>query len=212
MKVFYFLSFLIFVVSCSPVSLDEISNKRDGAKGENTFDPSTAFEELGTDEVLSNINSNNCSDYENYSSFSILGEYSITQDIQNCMAYTVDEGLAPLCKRERVLKDALKYYEDKNDDDKVAEIKILLEDIEEQKYDMADTLYAMADSFYQLEDTCNEFFKKDSNASDLEQVIAPLGNLLCNSEIGGLTRVLDSRTRIACGDQIDLSEVTSRRQ
>lgn len=218
LSIFFLFFISLNLSSCNPFGLDDdrpvITRDRDRAEGERKF-KLPDIKDIDLEEVRSKVFEGNCAEYKNAHSFSLLGDKSPLKDIRNCMAKAVDEGLKPLCDHEKELEYALEYYEKKRDRDKMEEIEELLIEVEESKYDMADELYAMADEFDEIQnellDDVDEAFEDENDLSIFETILRGGTKIVTRAEIGGFTRVLDSRARRACAGQLDFSKIRKRK-
>ena len=84
--------------------------------------------------------------------------------------------------------------------------------LEEVKYEMVDYIYKIADEFDKItEDVLDEINdQKDKSLAD--KLFGNSSKIVVKSELGGFTRLLDTKARMACGSQIDFSIVNKRRK
>ena len=215
LHIFFLFSFIL--ISCNPLRLDGENGrerKRDSARGEDRFQPPD-IKDINLSEIRNKSFSGHCAEYKNIGSFSILGNVFPGKQLQNCLAQAVDESLKPLCDHEKNLQEALKYYKRKGDEDKIEEIELLLEEVEETKYDTADELYSIADEFDEIQegllDNIDDHYNQKDDLNIAQTIGRGLGRIVVKSEVGGFTRVLDSRARRACRGQIDFSKISRRK-
>ena len=134
--------------------------------------------------------------------------------LQRCLAKALDDNLKPLCDEQKQMEDALKYYEDRGDEDKAEDIRDNLEALKEVKYTFMDDLYDIADEFDDISGNLQEDLghRVDKEVKDHPRdatwwkIIQSVGNVGIKDSVGGFTRVLDKRARKACRSQIDLEE------
>ena len=210
---FVFIVFFSFT-SCNPFSLDDTKErKRDSAEGQKDF-KLPELKNINIDELKSTIFDGDCSKYKNYSSFSILGESSLTLPLRNCIAKAVDEGLKPICDQEKQAKELLDHYKDQRDKDRIEETEMYLLNLKEAKYDFMDFIYEIADEFDEIEQHMLDEIddEKDENSNLLEKFLHSGAKILVKSEFGSFTKLLDTKARMACGNQIDFSLITKKRR
>ena len=120
--------------------------------------------------------------------------------------------MAPLCEIEREVRDHLAYYERRGGYQGVIEIakEELLRAIEYQKYEEANWIYAIAEEAGNITEETRDRYQGNDD-SVLSRIGASIGHIVIGSELGSMTRILDSRVRGVCPNQIDLSQIPSRR-
>ena len=143
----------------------------------------------------------NCGNYDCKSSinFSIFGSYPPAKASQSCMCKLIDEGLKPLCEREKELKSLARRHED---DKKALEgIDIMQEELDIMKEDIGETLYVMADTSSELlADIENELDKMDKDTDiAVDKFIINGGlRLIAKDQIGGAARFAEGKARNLC--------------
>lgn len=217
MKTLKFLFLFVLLASCQPLSLDKDrgdgEGRRDEARGEKDFKLPN-IEDIGLDEIRKKANSENCDEYDKHTCHSLVGKFSPLRPFRNCFAKALEESLKPTCELENQYKEALEYYEDEGDRDKVEEIESGLGDIEEQKYEVTDELYLIADEFDKLtEDMIGDIDDKEEEAGNsiFEKFLAGGARVVTRTEVGSFTRCLDARARRLCSN-IDFSKIQNRRE
>ena len=126
MKILYFSLLFLVLNSCNPFDLDAAESRQKPPKrGIRDFPKVKPISDLK--EKLEKVKKpTNCTQYKNSNSFSILGRFSLSKPIQNCLAQALDESLKPICEHERDLKNALKHYERQRDKAQIEEIELQL--------------------------------------------------------------------------------------
>ena len=215
MKNLFFIVLFVFsaLVACNS---PEAEREREGLRDNN---PGVGAFRRASDDKLEDEDpeeeDEDCREY-NGGGFSILGDVSPFQWAQNCIAYQIDKSLAPICEEERDVREALRDCEGRCSDEEIEIWEEHLSAIEDQKYEIADGIYAMADESSNISDELHD--KVDSSekwggsSRPIKRIFGSALNMLIDSEVGGFTRVLDSRARMACrGTNFELSRIPSRR-
>ena len=145
--------------------------------------------------------------------FSILGDISPLKRFQNCLGQKIDESLGPLCEIEREVREHLAYYERRGYQGAIEIVEEKLRAIEDQKYEVATWIYAINEKATNITEELRTNFDRDrgSNDSFIRRIGASVGYIVVGSEMSGMTGILDSRVRVVCPNQIDLSRIPSRR-
>ena len=212
----FLIFFLICFSACKPLESGDTGGPRDRGRGEPDFDD---LEDIDLSEITSVPDKaallENCGNYDCKSSinFSIFGDYSPAKASQNCMCKLIDEGLKPLCKREKELKSLARKHED--DEEALEEIDIMQEELDIMKEDIGETLYVMADTSDELHaDIEDELDEMDEDAdSALTRFIINGGlRLVAKDQIGSTTRFAERRARNPCAGNFgsDEDEESSR--
>ena len=205
MKAFQWILLIFFLMcfpSCKPLESSGSKGPRDRGIGEPDFE--REVDDIDLNEIRKKVKEakmKNCGEYECKSSanFSLLGKYSPARAMQNCLCKLIDEGLAPLCAKEKQLKKLAKEH--KNNDEAMEEIEIALEEIEIMKEDIGETLYETADAADELHaDVEDEIDDLDDDAdSVLERFFVNGGlRLVAKDQIGSTTRFAERRARNVC--------------
>ena len=182
---------------------------RDGGEGLNDYKP-PIDEELDEDP---DKEEEDCRKYKG-GGFSFLpDEIAVSKWLQNCLAKMIDNNLKPLCEEEREVRDRLAYYESRGDQEAVEIAEDELQAIEDQKYEVADGIYSFADESSNIDDELRDRIDDTWGEDDsfMRRIGASVGHVFIGSEVGSITRVLDSRARRVCRSQIDLSRIPSRK-
>ena len=212
-------SFLLLTINaCDP--FEAKNSNRNGQRDDTAGEDEYIFDDI--DDLLSDDPSqrdptaeeSSCKDYKIGSINLIPWDDYPPNILQRCLAKALDDNLKPLCDEQRQMEEALKYYEDRGDEDKVEDIQENLEALKEVKYTFMDDLYDIADDFddieYSLRDDVNAAVDKQAkdHAKDATwwRMLGTGANILLKDGVGGFTRVLDKRARKACRSQIDLEE------
>ena len=190
------------LVSCQPLESEDSGGRRDRGRGETDFDPGD-IDDINLDEIknidkkelLKNCHNYNCTSSIN---FSLFGDASPARAAQNCMCKVMDEGLKPLCKKEKQLEKLADRR--RGDDDAMEEIEIMQEELEIMKDDISDVFYSMADTsddFHaDIDDEIDEMY--DDADSTLEKLIANGLGLVAKDQFGSTTRFAERRGRNIC--------------
>lgn len=201
--------FFLGLLACGSPEIEREEVLRDNSPGVG------AFKRAGDDKLEDENPEEEDEDcrYYNGGGFSLLGKSSPSLWLQNCMAKQIDENLKPLCDEEQRMRDALEDCRRRKCDDEEL-LEEHLSAIEDQKYEIADGIYAMADESSniadELRDKVDSSQRFGSSGKPIRRIFASLLNMTIDSEVGSITRVLDSRARVVCRN-IDLSRIPSRR-
>ena len=163
-------------------------------------------------ELKDKVFDGDCTKYKDHSTFSILGKASPIQPLRNCIAKAVDEGLKPICDQEKQAKKLLDHYKNQGDKDRVKETEEYLLSFEEVKYEMVDYIYKIADEFDRITEDVLDEIEDHKDKSLADKLFGNSSKIVVKSELGGFTRLLDTKARMACGSQIDFSIVNKRRK
>ncbi|MCY4321532.1 MAG: hypothetical protein OXC37_03890 [Bdellovibrionaceae bacterium] len=217
MKYFTLLIFSTFLISsCSPIDLDDRRDKRDRYRTDTAegnidfnFDP---IEEISELEVAKKTLKEDCSEYKNVISLSILGNLSPTKGIRSCIAKFIDEGVKPICEQEKQALKQREYYENKRNEEAVYDIDEYLLYLDESKYDLTDDIFEMADL---VDDQCEDFRdeieeREDGDPNFFENLGLNLIDLVGTSECRSIRQVLDTKGRNPC-TSFDFSKSMRRR-
>ena len=188
--------------SCGPIE-DEADGPGDRGRGVIDFDPDSVSD-IDLDKIKKITREaagfKNCSDYKSKHSisFSLLGPYSPAVAAQNCMAKVLDEGLAPLCEREKELKELAKKH--RGNEDAIEDIEMMQDEIELTKEEISEVLYSMADAFDEAyEDVEDEIDTWDPEyESTWDMLMAGVVRTGASSELGGTVRWVERRARRIC--------------
>ena len=115
---------------------------------------------------------------------------------KNCMCKVMDEGLRPVCEKEKQLKELADRHS--GDDDAMEEIEIMQEEIEIMKDDISDVFYSMADVSDEFHaDLEDELDDMDDDANSALQKLFINGGLrlLVKDQVGSTTRYAERRGR-----------------
>lgn len=208
----FFVSILFLSLSqCKPFSLDDENGNRDKDKDGKISDRLRDIDlsETGKDLL------EDCTTHAHHVDFSLIPG---NKELQNCLSKAIDDGLKPLCDREKELKELLKNPGD-NDRD---EIETELEIIEEEKYILTDDIYAIADTF---DDLANEVGSRLGDRIDRQvdkadakdnwakalgfEVVGVFTDMAITTELDSYTRLVDSKARRACST-INFSKIRSK--
>ncbi len=221
---FLFLSAGLFIsLSCTPLSLDgkprDRDRNRDPARGALRYEDTSQREPISLDELRQKTEASkkNCYQYTNCRDFSILGKLSPNKPFLRCICKMIDEGLKPTCEEERVAKNALKYYKDKGDEEKEREMEEYLEIIEDIKYDLEERIYDHADRSDDIhgrtQDAIDEEWDSLKHPNSVwNQLLKHGTEMLVDDQIGGVTRAIEAKARLACRGQIDWDKFKAKRR
>ena len=194
----FLLFFLAGALSCNPMEGDGSKGKR---KGETKFDPD-AIRDIDLSAIKKKVEEasrlENCAKYKSARSVSasIFGKYSAAAPIQNCIAKIMDEGLEPVCKKERELEELAEEH--KNNQSAVEDIESMRDEVALLKEEISEILYVMADAFDETHSDIEDEIDGWSSDSALERLFSGMARVGTSSELGGTVRFVERRARKIC--------------
>ena len=199
----YLLCFtLIFLMGCNLYDLGAdkertpgIKRDKDGAVTEFDFPD---IKDLGLDEVRKNRK--NCASYKNHTLKNhILEDKALFNSIVNCMAYSIDKGLDPICEAELQAKEEL---ERSNSEAYTEAIEDYLDVLEEQKGDFIDDIRVLSDEFFELcEGDLAGWIDEEidkSNSSLKRAILKGFDNIAVTGDCRRVYRAMDSKVNGPC--------------
>ena len=207
MKKAFSLLIIFLLSSCNPFDhsggFKDAPRNRDRAEGEPEFSLPD-ITDIDPKEIRESLKKEKCENYENTVHVTILGKASWSKPLVNCISYTIDKGIAPLCELEEKVMEVLDEAENEDDEEALEEYLLI---IEEEKEFLMEEIYTVSDVFY---DSCNSVEDSIDKKHSDKKVLGFVVDLTINSECRSIYKAIDFKARTACKGQ-NISKLLRKR-